>query len=342
MRWLVSEYFLSGAWRLEHPEEPPPDSLMTEGIAMVQAICRDLGKVQDHVSVLMDAEQPIALPDAHPIPTNNELHDLVKFADQFDWVLVIAPEFEDELVRRIALLEQTVPDRVFSPPLEFVELASDKSETAERLHQAGIPVPEGRKLLPGESFPLDFPLPGVLKLNDGAGSYGTRLIETYQQGKAAWREFSRPARLEAFCSGTPASIACLGQIDKPVLLPPCKQQISSDGNFSYQGGSLPLRADLTERATQLARRVFAEVPFSQGYAGIDLILGETAAEDYVLEINPRITTSFLGLTAATQNSLLHSSVLQVPVEPWAGNSIEFTPEGRVFPQSLQLRTKAAE
>ena len=46
----------------------------------------------------------------------------------------------------------------------------------------------------------------------------------------------------------------------------------------------------------LARRVAAAVPELWGYAGIDLILTEAGL--HVLEINPRLTSSYAGLRSA--------------------------------------------
>ena len=61
----------------------------------------------------------------------------------------------------------------------------------------------------------------------------------------------------------------------------------------YEGGELPLPAALATRATSLAQRAVAAVPGLFGYVGVDLVLGNEA--DFVIEINPRLTTSYVGL-----------------------------------------------
>jgi predicted ATP-grasp superfamily ATP-dependent carboligase len=38
-----------------------------------------------------------------------------------------------------------------------------------------------------------------------------------------------------------------------------------------------------------------------GYLGVDLVLGPNASTDKVIEINPRLTTSYVGLRAAIES-----------------------------------------
>jgi predicted ATP-grasp superfamily ATP-dependent carboligase len=47
------------------------------------------------------------------------------------------------------------------------------------------------------------------------------------------------------------------------------------------------------------------LPGAFGYLGVDLVLGESAdgADDFVIEINPRLTTSYIGLRAAVEENL---------------------------------------
>jgi predicted ATP-grasp superfamily ATP-dependent carboligase len=87
---------------------------------------------------------------------------------------------------------------------------------------------------------------------------------------------------------------------------PAYQQISVDGSFSYQGGSFVLDKKLCERVARLAKKAVQGIRGLQGYVGVDAILGmpDTGEHDVVLEINPRLTTSYLGLRQATTANLL--------------------------------------
>ena len=63
---------------------------------------------------------------------------------------------------------------------------------------------------------------------------------------------------------------------------------------------MPLEPLLAERASQLAAQAVATLPDPFGYIGVDLVLGHDpeGRDDVVIEINPRLTTSYVGLRAA--------------------------------------------
>jgi predicted ATP-grasp superfamily ATP-dependent carboligase len=62
---------------------------------------------------------------------------------------------------------------------------------------------------------------------------------------------------------------------------------------------------LADRAAALARRAITALPATVGYVGIDIVLGRDphGSEDTVIEVNPRLTTSYVGLRAAAQSNL---------------------------------------
>ena len=70
---------------------------------------------------------------------------------------------------------------------------------------------------------------------------------------------------------------------------------SEDGRFRYLGGAVPLPAALNRRAQQLARRAVESVAGLFGYVGVDVGLAPSPEDDVVIEINPRLTTSYVGL-----------------------------------------------
>ena len=115
-------------------------------------------------------------------------------------------------------------------------------------------------------------------------------------GRGAWSDY---------VPGLAASVALLCGPAGRLALPPCKQRISDDGRLRYLGGELPLSAGLAARATELANRAVAALPPTIGYVGVDLVLGRdpNGREDVVIEVNPRLTTSYVGLRAAAQANL---------------------------------------
>ena len=72
------------------------------------------------------------------------------------------------------------------------------------------------------------------------------------------------------------------------------QRLSQDGRFHYLGGELPLSSRLAPRARELASAACRSIPGLRGYVGVDLLLDEQAGTVTVVEMNPRLTTSYLG------------------------------------------------
>jgi predicted ATP-grasp superfamily ATP-dependent carboligase len=172
----------------------------------------------------------------------------------------------------------------------------------------------------------------LLKPRDGAGSQGIRRIES---PGAAPNCLAAGWRLETFCPGVAVSVAILGGPRGIVALPPCRQYLSDDGRFVYCGGSLPLAAPLAERATRLAIRAAKTLATPIGYLGFDLVLGAdpSGADDVVIEINPRLTTSYVGLGSLARGNLAES-ILAVAVGEkvelsWHPGPIQFEATGRI-------------
>jgi predicted ATP-grasp superfamily ATP-dependent carboligase len=179
----------------------------------------------------------------------------------------------------------------------------------------------------------------VCKPRFGAGS-----LETYRVADAtalaallARRDLLRPDELgepllQPYLPGIAASIAFLCGPGGALPLLPCSQHIDYRDGFQYLGGEVPLPEPLAARAVALARRAVAVVPGLSGYVGVDLLLGD--ATDVVLEINPRLTTSYLGLRALCRDNLA-AAVLRLArgesIAPpgWKSGRVRFGVDGRV-------------
>ncbi|MCI0335592.1 MAG: ATP-grasp domain-containing protein [Planctomycetes bacterium] len=289
-------------------EEPGalPASLVREGAAMIGALAADLIRIDGcRVTTLRDPRVlQLTLPgcevvDALSAYSHNE--EFERLASKADATILIAPEF-DGILLKAANRVVTSGGRLASPSPEFIRLTANKQRTCDALAQAGVPTTHGVMLEPDAPLPSDFPYPAVLKPIDGAGSQDTYVVSGPHDAPPAYA-WSR--RLERYMPGLAASVALLCGPAGRVALAPCKQRISDDGRLRYLGGELPLSAGLAERATQLAKRALATLPSTVGYVGIDMVLGRDphGGEDAVIEVNPRLTTSYVGLRAAAQSNL---------------------------------------
>lgn len=336
-RVFVYEH-LTGGGLLDGP--PPSDSLLREGLAMVRALTADLRRVPGlRVLTQWDARLPgRRLPGATLVRTPREAQScFVELVRAADWTILIAPELDGTLLD-LAGRTNRLGGRLLGPGLRWLALASDKHRTARQLAAAGVPAPRGTALGRAERLPAQVAFPCVLKPCDGAGSTDVRCCANRTELAAHWREFApRHAawRLEEFCAGRPVSVACLCGPQGFFPLPAFAQRLSRDGRFAYRGGAGPLLARLNERAQRLAVQALAALGPTLGYIGVDLVLGAArdGSADRVIEINPRLTTSYVGLRALCganlAGALLAVAAGDVPRWRWRSMRIRFTASGAV-------------
>ena len=315
---------------------PLPASLVREGATMIGALAADFARMKGcRLTALRDPRVlQLALPGCEIVDVlSKSAHgeELEKQASAADASVIIAPEF-DRILLSTAKRATTGGGRLISPSPGFIQLAADKQRTCERLRAAGVPTSEGILLESDEPLPAAFNYPAVLKPVDGAGSQDIYVVSGPHDSTPA---YAWPRRLERFMPGMAASVAVLCGPSQRVPLAPCRQRLSDDGRLRYLGGELPLAKGLAERAMQLADRAIAAMPATIGYVGVDLVLGRDphGSEDAVIEINPRLTTSYVGLRAAARTNLAEAmwriSRGENAVVDFDSRPIEFDPSGNV-------------
>jgi len=322
----------TGGGLVEEPSRIPP-SLLIEGTAMLSALARDFSAIEgSRVTLLRDIRlDEFEAPDCEVIEIHSRSHhaeEMERTASEADFSLILAPEIDNVLAKTVANV-RAAGGNLLAPSNEFVSLTSDKERTAQRLHAGGVPVPSSVLFDADEQcLPADFRYPAVLKPVHGAGSQNTLLVSSARDEPPPY-PWAR--RLEEFCSGIPASVSFLCGPEHRVPLAAFRQHLSEDGRFTYLGGSILWETDLAERAHQLADRALAALPPALGYVGVDLVLGNApdGSEDIVFEINPRLTTSYVGLRAATKHNLASAML-----ENFAGRTVR--PEFRLDPLEFSV------
>ena len=96
--------------------------------------------------------------------------------------------------------------------------------------------------------------------------------------------------------------ACLYFSGKPPLVLAVNRQYietGSDGAFHYLGGETPVHPAREAEIIGIARKV-VEVLGCQGYCGVDMVVGDKV---YVVDVNPRITTSLVGIAACMKEEI---------------------------------------
>ena len=341
MNIFIYEFLTGGGFFSLDASPQSSPSLLSEGTAMATALAADFAAIEGtDVHLLRDVRVELAVSDCQIHEVTDAAAERACFwqlAAEADWTIVIAPEFDGLLAER-CLWVRDAGGRLLGSRQETVELTSDKQRTVHHLSEHGIATPRGIAVEAGSRLPADFGYPAVLKPRNGAGS-----TDTYYLATAAAADTLGPlafeGRLEEFQPGTPVSVAMLCGSEERQSLVPCLQRIADDGRFTYLGGSLPLENDLEARALRLAEAATATLTNPFGYIGVDMVLADDPADDVVLEINPRLTTSYIGLRAAA-NGNLAQAMLDVAVGrtqkipfPSAlhcdGQAVEFDADGTV-------------
>jgi predicted ATP-grasp superfamily ATP-dependent carboligase len=298
-------------------EPPPAPSLLAEGRAMLEAVAADFAAVSG-VRVLRLGELCF--------------RDL---AAQADYTLVIAPECGGRLEHLCEEVLQ-VGGRLLGPSPEAIRRTADKLALARHWERHGVPTPPTWVL--GDE-PAGVPV--VVKPRDGAGSQGMALWRqdsdpvgvAQDQNPVPTTDWPGPLLAQELIPGLAASVAFLIGRSNVIPLVPCQQLLSADGRFTYLGGRLPLAPNLAERATRIAAAAVTNVAGLSGYVGVDVVLGNDG-RDWAIEINPRLTTSYVGLRALARFNLAEAMLAVVrqlppPEMSWHDRWIEFTPDGGV-------------
>lgn len=264
-------------------------SLNREGVAMLAALLADFAAVPGvSVRTLLHPGAELAVPSGvGTIRTTDEEPAFRELARTSDVTLAVAPEFDGLLEARCRWVCEE-HGCWLGPTIDAIRLCADKLELGRRLLVSGVPTPEARTLGPHPWSDW------VVKPRYGAGSQDT--FHNAARAESALGEMI----VQPFVPGLPASVAFLIGDRAMVPLPPAEQILSADGRFRYLGGRTPLDPGLARRATELGRLAVAAVPGLRGYVGVDLVLGE---RDWVIEINPRLTTSYVGLRRLSTTNL---------------------------------------
>jgi predicted ATP-grasp superfamily ATP-dependent carboligase len=335
VRLFLSEFLTSSGW--PDGEDLPP-SLLAEGRSMLEAIGSDLAAL-DNVVVMATwgtrCGAPPELPKIEWVLTENATHEAEVFlstARQADAALVIAPETDAILARRLAILEQAGVV-TWNCPSQIAALCGDKWEVFQRVHRV---VATPWTSLVDWRQPCPEQLPIVVKPRDGAGAVLTYHVETaadWNRAKAAY-ESCRPqpqAIWQPWVAGRPCSFAaCFIPGAEPIVFPAVAQQFTDDGTLQFRGGELrfhdPRLSD--EARQQLASHIHASLGRKlRGYVGFDFIL-PVDGPPQLLDINPRLTTSYVGYRRLSEGNLAACLIGRPQTPRWRSRMVRYHVDGR--------------
>ena len=347
MRILVHEFASGGGLAGRRV----PASLGREGAAMREALIADLAAMRRHrIVATVDPRFPLRAPPGVEVvtlpPESAPLLDgLIASADA---VWLVAPE-TDGCLERLALRVEEKGTTLLGPGAAAIRRASDKAGLPRRLARHDVPHPKTRVLRPGADWGMaarEVGYPVVVKPTRGAGCQGVCLARDERElGRAvdmAGRANGRgPLLLQRYVPGVAASVSLLADGRRAVALTVNAQWMRASRPFAYRGGTTPLDHPLAGRAVEAALRTCRALPGLRGYVGVDVVL--TQSEAVVIEVNPRLTTSYLGVRAVLGGNVaalaLAACAGALPAPPPARRHVRYTAAGRIVsadPRSSML------
>lgn len=214
---------------------------------------------------------------------------------QVDAFWPIAPESGGTLAHMSDMAVRHNKTLLSSSP-SAVEDAASKFGTNAALASIGIPVVPTFRSSEFASAGLG---PWVSKPDDGIGCEDSRLFHDAGVMHSWLTEGNRLQShiVQPYIPGIPASISILCKNGQAWLLS-CNRQLVEleDDQFTFRGSELNGMEAHWNTFEVIAQAVAKAMPGLAGYVGIDVVVGKN--ETLVLEVNPRLTTSYAGLSRA--------------------------------------------
>lgn len=309
MKLFIYEHITSGALI----NEALPASLAHEGDVMLQSIVQDL-LTSGHTSLttLRDHRLPaLNFAGLRCFVVNSYqdfCHRWQHALNDYDLFLIIAPETDGQLLT----LHHQVRESgkiALGCSLTAIEICSDKLKTAASLQAANIATPETWRA--GDWLKLSETIGRwLVKPRDGAGCLDTLRFETTAQTRHYLAQLPTQQRqktiVQPFIEGDAISISLyVNDQDSFELLSINHQHINIDNQQLTLTGvtvnSVPETLLSIKQANALCRKLIQAIPGLQGFVGVDVIL--QSQQPVVIEINPRLTTAYAGLSAAKGSNM---------------------------------------
>ncbi|MCZ2809075.1 MAG: ATP-grasp domain-containing protein [Candidatus Bathyarchaeota archaeon] len=308
MNLLIFEYVSGGGYA----NMKLSSSILSEGYGMLRSLISDCKAAGHNVTTLLDsrlkkfnppneADQIVSVPSPHELSA--KLRELSSVADA---VYVIAPESGQVLEKLVENIE-TSGGTSLNCEIDAIKRVSNKMTTYETLERKGVKVPETVLLDIHEKTgnikrltkELGYPL--VFKPLDGVSCSGLSLVKDENKIAGAVKKVARESISKHFIAqklirGKAASACVISTGDKALSVTLNRQLVtlgSPDEESGYYGGVVPLDHSLEKEALRAAQRVAEAVSGLKGYVGVDIILANEGP--VVIEVNPRLTTSYVGL-----------------------------------------------
>lgn len=306
-------------------------SLFPEGFAMLNALVEDFRDLGEEIITTLDSrlnniKQYIKAHKIIEITAGTFDETFEKVLEDSDAILLIAPE-SDEILYQLAKKAEKAGKTLLGPSSDAIKITTDKAETQKKALEAHVLVPSAIRVAFKEN--IDFidkvcrqiGYPVVFKPIDGVGGSGICVISSLQDIEIGLQTVENSTHLKTFqiqklINGLDTSVSALITENKIYPLTLNAQLVKlgpPNGQSEYQGGYLPISHQLLDETYSNSQKILQYISGFRGYVGLDYVFSYAP---FLIEINPRITTSYLGLRevlAPNPAKLILDAVLGNPI-----------------------------
>ncbi len=290
MRHFLFEFITGGGLSGQSLSE----TLIKEGEIMVQTLINELSELDgSNISLTRDSRVSLFENNTRQYVVEDTIDEkLAELINDSDVSWLIAPETNYCLIKYAELFIKHGNIFIGSIP-DAIKTASSKYLTNKILSEAGVNVVDTKLI--SEKYP-DSKTGWVVKPDDGVGGEGIRLINNENSlSELIEAEGTKNLIVQPYLEGKHLSMSLL-VFNGEVQLLACNEQY-----VEIKNGSIKLKAigvneclSFKDVMLELARKIVSVISGFAGYIGVDLI--EVEKQLYVLEINPRFTTAYAGIS----------------------------------------------
>lgn len=326
-------------------------NMLCEGYSMLKSVTEDFQKSGYEVSTLLDSrltnfKDNLNADNLEIISTQDNTPDILSnMLKTMDSSLIIAPETRGILSSYVQIARSNTISLNSTP--ESIDTVSDKAKLAETLDRKGLSIPKTyfftgeEEIEEIEKLFKTFSSSLVVKPVQGAGCEKVFRVKEKSKLKQALELISRDNQkeqviIQEFVEGIPVSASfILNSVDAfPISLNLQHVSLGSPPESSkYYGGVTPFHHPYEIEAMNLAEKAVEIFHGLTGYIGVDMVI--TSTGPILLEINPRITVSYVGLKRISK-----MNIADLIVRAATGESLPISFETQGVSSFLKIRSNA--
>ena len=337
---LIYEHLTSGGCF----DVPVDSSLMVEGRAMAESLMADFQSLSNvSVVTMRDDRLPeleIEDVEVHRVASQGEQESIfINLCQKADRIIIIAPESAGAFTDRLETARKLKPFAIMNCFDRSLDIGCDKWELAKFCQQYEIPH-ISTALWMGQDIDVSYPM--VIKPRDGAGC--EKIVVVKEEAIPGEIKTDGSLIAQPMLEGISlSSAACFSSGGELLLtLPLGSQHVNIGDSVKYQGGAIPWRHEMSDEANCQAIEIWSILEQKLiglwGYVGIDWLWQEETKMLRLVEINPRLTTAFVGYRQLFGNEII-KAMLEMPFEIDMANlsQISFTAGGLVNHSESMVR-----